>query len=188
MFEIARITDFIHIIIENFFEDPKELIAIDATVGNGYDTIFLAKRFKYVYGFDIQDKAIENTKQRLENNNLKNYKLFKVSHEFLDLYVEKADLIVFNLGYLPGADKNLTTNYKTTLKALESSLKILSYLGIVLLTSYRGHSQGQEEYLYLKKFIESLDSKIYKAIEISYINSPNLPPIIFVIQKIKKGV
>ena len=79
-------------------------IAIDATLGNGKDTDFLSKYFKKVYSFEIQHIAIENYK----NKEMQNVNLIEESHEFIDNTIKSSvDCIIYNLGYLPGGDKNI---------------------------------------------------------------------------------
>ncbi len=143
----------------------KDLV-IDATVGNGYDSQFLLKYIPkgYLFGFDIQETAISNT-EKLLNNKYKNYKLLNTGHENMDKilkdYQGKISLIVFNLGYLPKGDKNITTNYKTTIKAIEKSLKLLNDKGHIVMTIYPGHKEGLKESQKIKEFLklESLNFK-----------------------------
>lgn len=131
-------------------------IVIDATVGNGLDTLKLANIVKngFVFGFDIQDKAIKNTDKLLKLNKIKNYKLFNISHEYmyetLKNYKSKISLIVFNLGYLPKGNKEIKTNKKSTIKAIDDSLKLLNKKGIILIVSYP-HKEGKEESLEIEK-------------------------------------
>lgn len=42
----------------------KEAITLDATMGNGNDTVFLAKSSKKVYAFDIQEEAIAKNESK----------------------------------------------------------------------------------------------------------------------------
>jgi len=132
-------------------------LVIDATVGNGNDTLFLSNIVKngHVFGFDIQDKAIENTTQLMTLNNNKNYTLFKKSHEFMNLvladYINKISTIIFNLGYLPNGDKTITTNYKSTIKAIDSAYKLLNDKGLIIVVIYPGHKSGLEESIKLKE-------------------------------------
>ncbi len=142
-------------------------LVVDATVGNGNDTLFLANLAAkgFVFGFDIQKSAITATTNLLETNNVKNYKLFLNDHQEIDNilkdYIGKISLVNFNLGYLPGGEKTITTNVKTTIKALENSLKLLNNKGIILITVYPGHKQGLEEHEALKKYLNNLiDYKI----------------------------
>ena len=47
-------------------------IAIDATIGNGHDTLFLVEQVYpsgLVFGFDIQQIAIESTKEKIKQTN-----------------------------------------------------------------------------------------------------------------------
>src|SRR5690606_15386726 len=121
-------------------------IAIDATVGNGNDTILLASLVGQegkVYGFDIQESAILKTKIKLFENNLaERVYLIRDSHENIDKYVtERADLIVFNLGYLPGGNHEKVTKVESTAKAVKKSLELLKENGLLLITTYLGHSE-----------------------------------------------
>lgn len=133
-------------------------LVIDATLGNGKDSLFLLNIVKngYLFGFDIQDDAINNTNNLLKDR-FRNYKLFSISHEFmydtLENYVGKISLIVFNLGYLPNGDKSITTNYKSSIKAIKSGLLLLNNKGHIVVTIYPGHSKGYEESIQIKKFL-----------------------------------
>ncbi len=161
-------------------------IVVDTTTGNGKDTLFLAKLIPkgFVYGFDIQKKAIYNTRKLLEDNNIKNFKLFNKSHEFiLDIlsdYKGKISLILFNLGYLPKGDKNITTNHKSTIEAIKGSLELLNNKGIIILTIYPGHPEGEKESIEIKKFLSSL--KNY-TIEEFHNDKNNISPYVVSIKK-----
>ena len=142
----------------------KKEIAIDATIGNGHDTLLLTNLISegFVYGFDIQDIAIENTTKLLTEHHKTNYQLFKLSHErmleVLPNLIGKVKAIVFNLGYLPNGDKNITTNYKTTIRAIENSLTLLNKDGICLIVVYPGHKEGLKESIEINKFLKKLKS------------------------------
>ena len=123
-------------------------ITMDLTAGNGFDTLMLAKLSKKVFSIDIQSIAIKNTKKLLDDNNINNVIQIQDSHEniynLLKEYKNKISLIIYNLGYLPGGNKNILTNYKTTLKSLKESFKLLNNKGIVLITCYP-HEEGKKE-------------------------------------------
>ena len=101
----------------------KEDIVVDATMGNGHDTLFLAQLAKQVYAFDIQEQAVEKTRQRLAEADLDNAQLILAGHETLDQYTDHFKAAIFNLGYLPSADKSVITRPATTLEALGRSVK-----------------------------------------------------------------
>ena len=133
-------------------------IVVDATLGNGNDSLYLIENIPngYLFGFDVQKKAIDNTKKLLKD--YKNYTLYNDSHEniynILKKYKKKISLIVFNLGYLPGGNKNITTNFKTTLKAIKGALKLLNNKGHIVITIYPGHDEGLKEATEIRKFLE----------------------------------
>ncbi len=134
-------------------------IAVDMTCGNGNDTLFLCNLVNkgFVFGFDIQDIAINNTKKLLKENNLKNYKLFKENHKNINIvlndYKGKISLILFNLGYLPNGDKKITTDHKSTLYALKNSLDMLNNKGIILIVIYP-HTEGKIEEKEIKSYLK----------------------------------
>lgn len=118
-------------------------VAIDATAGNGHDTVFLAELCKSVIAFDISAIAIENTKRRCEGHD--NVILIHQSHDQMINYIRKADLAVFNLGYLPKGDKTIVTLKETTLRALNQA-KLIIGNGYLCVTCYLGHPGGKEEH------------------------------------------
>lgn len=144
--------------------------AIDATCGNGHDTLFLAKLLTSgsLFAFDIQEKALTSTKQLLkehgiesvESNSSKNQTvcLFKKSHTSFEkaLFNGPIKLIVYNLGYLPGSDKSLTTLTQNTLTSLEKALALLSLDGALSIVCYPGHAEGKKETAAIEIWVESL--------------------------------
>ena len=112
---VSDISDLSHSIIENHLE--KRVVAIDATLGNGYDTDFLCERFEKVYSFDVQEEACLNYKLK----NKENVSVINDSHHKFKEYVleDKVNCIMYNLGFLPGGNKEITTLAKTTMKSIE---------------------------------------------------------------------
>lgn len=134
---------------------------IDMTVGNGNDTLFLSNLVNkgFIYGFDIQEKAINNTKRLLDDNNINNYRLINDSHENVDKYIsDKISLVLFNLGYLPNGDKSITTKSKSTIKAIDKSLKLLNSKGIILIVIYK-HEEGLKEEKEILKYLKDNNIK-----------------------------
>lgn len=118
-------------------------------MGNGHDTLFLAQHSQHVYAFDIQQEAIDHTQLRLEKNKLTaQATLIHAGHETMQQHLpkkQKADVIVFNLGYLPHANPDIITQTDNTLIALDQALSYLSEKGIISILAYPGHAGGLEE-------------------------------------------
>lgn len=163
-------------------------VVIDATVGNGNDTLFLKKLVGNggkVYGFDIQKQSIINTKKLLEENNEEsNVELILDSHSELDKYIkENVKAVVFNLGYLPGGDHSIKTMPETTILAVEKSLEILEKDGIICMVIYHGGDSGFYEKDALMEYFKRLNSKEITVITHKFINQINNPPILAIIFK-----
>jgi len=141
------------------------IIAIDATVGNGNDTLFLAKLVGdtgHVYGFDIQASAIETTNTLLTKHKLNHrVTLLHSGHEHMNSALDSYDtdncvVIMFNLGYLPRSDKTIVTQTETSLTAVKQSVSLLVPGGIISILAYPGHPGGLEETKQVKAYIEYL--------------------------------
>lgn len=163
-------------------------IVVDATVGNGNDTLLLAEligKEGKAYGFDIQQSAINKTKQKLIENNLsERVYLIKDGHENIDKHIEnKVDLVVFNLGYLPGGNHDIVTKAETTIIALEKSLELLKKNGLLLVTTYLGHNEGKTEDKYINEYFSRLDQKKFNVLKFGFINQINNPPLLYGVEK-----
>lgn len=162
---------------------------IDATLGNGYDTLKLCKKVGIggkVYAFDIQKTAIENAKERLENNGYENVVYIQDSHENMKNYVsESVKAVIFNLGYLPGGDKSIHTNPQSTIKAINEALSLISDDGFISVMVYHGKDTGTIERDEVLKYLKTLDHKKYTVLITDFFNRPNNPPINVVIMKNK---
>lgn len=166
-------------------------LAIDATCGNGNDTVVLSNlggEKGKVLAFDIQDQAIETTKEKLTELKKQNVNLIKDSHANLRNYLKDEDTIggaIFNLGYLPRSDKKIITKGDSTIAALETILKHLKVKGITVLVVYHGHEGGKEEKNQLLEYVTNLDQKYFQVLRYGYINQINNPPFIIAIRKIR---
>ena len=143
-----------HAFLEEVVTD--EDIVVDATMGNGHDTLFLARLAKKVYAFDIQEQAIEQTTKRLAEAKLDNVELFLTGHENVDQYVESIKAAIFNLGYLPSADKTVITQPHTTIQALEKLCQRLVAGGRIAVMIYYGHAGGDVERDAVLDFVSQL--------------------------------
>ena len=168
-------------------------IIIDATCGNGHDTLTLAKtKPSKLYGFDIQQNAVVATKSLLSNegfeSDIKNGTISIIcdSHSNMHQYIsDQVNVIMFNLGYLPGGDKSIVTESSQTIDAINTSLDLLAVDGVLCITMYSGHDEGKREKEMLLKLGEDLDSRIYHTAYINFLNQQNNPPEILLITRKK---
>lgn len=125
-------------------------IAVDATAGNGHDTVFLAGLVGdsgRVLAFDVQAAAIESSRARVEAAGLSDrVELFHESHARLAERVSGGvAAVMFNLGYLPGADHAVITETDETIRALDAAVSVLRPGGVVTIVCYPGHAGGDVE-------------------------------------------
>ncbi len=179
---LTKTTQLAHYLVLPYLS--KEAVAVDATCGNGNDTLFLAKNCKYVYGFDIQKSAVDITESLLKSNEIENYCLINDGHQNIDQYVkEQCTVILFNLGYLPKGDKNITTLAYTTVSAVEKCLNLLKLDGIMIITIYSGHQSGKEEKKQLLDYLMSVDENKFMIRKIENLHTEKNPPEIIAITR-----
>lgn len=164
----------------------QEDIVVDATMGNGHDTLFLAKLAKQVYAFDIQEQALEKTSQRLQEAGLTNVELLLQGHETVDQFVREAKAGIFNLGYLPSADKSIITQPQTTIEALEKLCHLLVKGGRIAIMIYYGHEGGDIEKDVVMDFVSQLPQQEYTATIYRTLNQINNPPFLVMIEKLER--
>ena len=163
-----------------------EDVAVDATMGNGHDTLFLAKLAKQVYAFDIQEQALEKTSQRLQEAGLTNVDLILQGHETVDQFVTEVKAAIFNLGYLPSADKSIITQPQTTLEALEKLCQMIVKGGRIAIMIYYGHEGGDIERDAVLDFVSQLPQQEYTATIYRTLNQINNPPFLVMIEKLER--
>ena len=176
-------------------------VVVDATMGNGYDTQFLAELGANVYAFDVQEEALNATEKRLDDAGIKN-QIFKKNlsnlltepsvnlilsgHEKLSEYVkEPIKAAIFNLGYLPKTDKSVVTKADTTLTALDALTNQLVVGGRIAIMIYYGHEGGMEEKDAVIKWTSSLPQKDWEVTSYAPLNQIHTPPILVLIEKRK---
>jgi len=173
--------------IQNFWSDilNKGDSVIDATVGNGYDCLYLSKKVLAenegcVFGYDLQKTAIENTLKRLSESLspkcLERVKLFNKSHEsFEDIESHVIKLITYNLGYLPGSDKTIQTKAQTTLTSIKNAIALNPrHISIV---SYSGHVEGAVEEREILYFLEKIPKNQWTVSWKRWINRKFFPSV-----------
>ena len=174
-----------HLLLRRFIQLGNRVA--DATCGNGKDTLLLAElvgETGHVWAFDIQQEALDRTAQRLKEQNLQQrVSLLHTGHERLQGLVESPlHAAVFNLGWLPGASREIATCTATTLTALEASLQLLAPAGLVLITCYPGHAGGDQEAAAVQEWAAALSPRSYFVWRMGQLNVTSDAPFCLLIQ------
>ena len=162
---------------------------VDATMGNGHDTLFLAEHVGpegHVYAFDIQQSALESTRKLLgENGMADRVTLFCRSHaDLAEVVPAPIAAVVFNLGWLPGGDHNITTLCESTQKAIGVALELLAPGGVLTVCAYPGHAEGDRERTMLISFFSALSNRRFNVLHQTFMNAGEGAPECFVVQKL----
>ena len=162
--------------------------AVDFTMGNGHDTAFLSHTVGEsgkVFAFDVQPSALDSTRARLENEGCpQNYTLILASHHRVREFVEgPIHAGMFNLGYLPGSDKSVTTMRETTMPALSAAIDLLAHGGVLTVAVYPGHAEGDAEGKMVTEYLATLDRHAICCTLIRILNSPTSPFFIVIEKK-----
>ncbi|WP_081657832.1 class I SAM-dependent methyltransferase [Sporosarcina ureae] len=162
---------------------------VDATAGNGNDTLFLADLVGdegRVFAFDIQQQALETTEQHL-GELASRATLIHDSHANVRQYVEgEISGAMFNLGYLPySEDPSIITTPSSTIAALDALLGIMKKSGIITITVYDGHEGGAEERDALLDYVSKLHQGDVHAIRYELLNQRRNPPFLLALEKMK---
>lgn len=170
----------------------KRQSVVDATAGNGHDALFLAEQVGEagtVYAFDVQQEALDATKERLtEAGFAKAIRPILASHEKMaehiaDKHHGKLAVVMFNLGYLPGGDKQLTTHWEQSVAAMRAGLQLLRPGGLMTIVCYPGHPAGAEEANAVQRWVGLLDQVDFRVVRYGFENVANDPPFLLAIEK-----
>ncbi|KAL8096558.1 tRNA (mnm(5)s(2)U34)-methyltransferase, chloroplastic [Apium graveolens] len=169
---------------------------IDATCGNGYDTLAMLKMVAdksqkgRVYALDLQDAALKNTQSLLDeslgNNEKELVELFATCHSKMEEVIPRnitARLVAFNLGYLPGGDKAMITKSETTLLGLQAAERLVAPGGLISLLVYVGHPGGREEFETVQAFASRLPVDKWSGCKLEMLNKPLAPVIVFLFKR-----
>ncbi len=164
---------------------------VDATAGNGNDTVFLAELVGeegQVFSFDIQETALNSTRKKLEAGKLQGrVRLIKDGHQNMREYISSpVKAVMFNLGYLPGGDHSVGTKGNTTIEAVKKAMELLTVHGIVSIVVYYGGDSGFDEKNEVMDFIKTIDCRSYTVMQTDFVNQINCPPILICIEKTQK--
>lgn len=178
---MRKTTEIAHLLIKEHVKNND--LVVDATCGNGLDTLFLAKLVPNgkVLAFDIQETAINNSKELTKDYN--NIEFFLTSFE--NINVENCSCVLFNLGYLPNGSKEITTNHEVTLNTI---IKLVNSFDsnpnmVIFIIVYPGHDEGLKESMLLNEYVKSLDSKLFLSTTFKPTNQKNAPYLITINKK-----
>jgi len=208
---IVRTTEFVQLILRQYIAEGDRVL--DATMGNGLDTLALARMVGIhqgkgqVYAFDVQQEALDATGELLKKNGYEYFTvkdhhrsienivpdaagsiyLYLDSHANLDRYIQgQLEAAVFNLGYLPGGNKEITTEAEAVLAAVKKTATLLKQNGLIAIVLYPGHQRGKVEKIMLLDYMKLLLPSAFHAELIETVNQPEDAPCIALITR-KKG-
>lgn len=187
--KLQRVLQYAQQLLKDSIEEGDTVV--DATAGNGHDTLFLAQLVGdhgQVYAFDVQKKAVDATLHRLLDHSLEHRALvLHKGHELVAHYVQKpVAAAIFNLGYLPGSDHDIITRPNTTIQAIEALLDLLKIGGIIVLVIYHGHEGGKEERDAVIDYVRTLPQKSVHVLQYQFLNQQNDPPFVIALEKMKE--
>jgi len=187
---LKSILAFAHALLESAIV-PGDTV-LDCTMGNGHDTLFLANlvgKQGQVFAFDIQEDALNQTQKLLDTHQAaEQVRLIHASHAELMTHIP-AELLqtvragVFNLGYLPGGNKDVYTKAETSIQALEELLSILVPGGLIVMVVYPGHDAGQLEASAVLDYCSNLPRELGHVVSYQILNNPKRPPFVIALEK-----
>lgn len=180
-----------HLFLQRYLQPG--CLAVDATCGNGKDTLEMARLVGedgHIWGIDIQQTALDRTSERLQEAGMRSrVTLINAGHQHLpDLIQSPVHLVVFNLGWLPGGAKELVTQPDTTLQALQGALGILRPGGLLLITCYPGHDGGATEAAAVADWCSKLPSRSHHVWQIGQLNVAEGAPFCLLVQDSSREV
>ena len=162
--------------------------AVDATCGNGNDTLFLAnlcKKDGMVYSFDVQEEALDKAEKLINTNTRPASVMFvNTGHENMEKVIKpKVDVVMFNLGFLPNSDSYICTKPETTIPALKSAINILRESGMLTVLCYPGTEEGRMETDEVIKWLNKLDKNELEISEHLSEKPDETTPVLYVVEK-----
>ena len=191
---IPEVLEAAHLFAARALQDGD--VAVDATIGNGHDTRFLAEQVGpagQVFGFDVQEAAVRRTRTRVhEAQNEASLELFHAGHERMldhlpaDVHGD-VSAVMFNLGYLPGSDSSCITQPETTLDGLAAAVQALRSGGVVTVVLYTGHDGGAAEANAVWDWAAAQPQDRVHVLSYQFMNQENDPPQLLVLEKRQDG-
>lgn len=165
---------------------PSDTV-VDATCGNGHDTLFLARLVPEgrVLAFDTSEEAVHNTSKLLAENGVRDrVEVYQRDHrEIKEVVNEPVKGIMFNLGYLPGGPRDTATVAEVSREAIRSALPLLKTGGLLTIVAYPGYDEGAREYRVVQEMLVSLDQREYEVLEMRFLNQINFPPVLIAVYR-----
>ncbi|WP_020563333.1 class I SAM-dependent methyltransferase [Methylosarcina fibrata] len=167
-------------------------VAVDATVGNGFDTLFLLRQIApsgKVFGFDVQQAALDSAAAKADRAGWRDCLiLLRESHAGMEEKISaefhgRIRACMFNLGYLPGSDKRIITAAETTLPALNAAARLLAPGGILTVLAYPGHPGGAEEARQVEAWCGAVNPAQFSSTAIFSDEHKASAPRLFVVRK-----
>jgi ubiquinone/menaquinone biosynthesis C-methylase UbiE len=160
---------------------------IDATAGNGHDTVFLAECVGptgKVLAFDVQEAALVSARTRVADSAWVEF--FHESHGKMNLHAGDGSVavVMFNLGYLPGEDHELTTEAAETLSALEIAARLLKSGGALSVIGYPGHPAGAVEAAAVETWVTGLAADGWRVAKYGAVGTRRAAPFLLLAVKL----
>ncbi|KAL6998898.1 hypothetical protein U1Q18_000064 [Sarracenia purpurea var. burkii] len=194
LFGKKKATEVAHLVWRHVVQ--KGDILVDATCGNGYDTLAMVKMIAdkslsgHVYSMDVQKVALENASSLLDESLNSDERglveLFAICHSKMEEVVPKGvpvRVVAFNLGYLPGSDKAIITQAETTLQALEAAKRTIAPGGLISIVVYVGHPGGREEFEAIQAFASGLPVENWICCKLQMLNRPLSPILVLLLKR-----
>ncbi|MEW4487817.1 class I SAM-dependent methyltransferase [Thalassoglobus sp. JC818] len=187
---MVQLTELAHSLLRDVVRTGD--LAIDATAGNGHDTLFLSElvgSIGRVIACDVQQEALDSTHKLLQQHDKENVDLVLESHATLlpriaEEAAQIASAVMFNLGYLPGGDKTRTTTADSSSVAIRAATLLLKPNGVLTVTAYVGHPGGLDEAIRVEELIQTrCESDEFESLYEPLIDSSSNAPRLYAIKR-----
>jgi len=169
---------------------------IDATCGNGHDTLVLAQialssESGKLFACDVQKEAIDSAEQmllgKLGRDIMSKIQFVQGCHSTFPKVIRpnSVKLVAYNLGYLPGGDKSRTTTAETTLTSIKNAQELILDGGLISVTCYPGHAEGKREEEKILDYSTTLDPKQWSCCSHRWSNRKNAPSLLLIQKRMK---
>ncbi|GEL77940.1 tRNA (mnm(5)s(2)U34)-methyltransferase [Tenuibacillus multivorans] len=186
---MKAIIPFAHDLLKQYIQPGS--VVVDATLGNGHDSLYLSQLVGHdgrVIAFDVQQEAIDTSSQWLQQHDVSNVDMIlsgheHAVHELTQRGIQSIDGAIFNLGYLPGSNKHITTSSQTTIQAIKGLFSILKDNRIIVIVIYPGHDEGKEERDALMNVLKQIPANHADIAKYQMVNRSESAPFVIGIYK-----